>query len=392
MKKNVLCLFAACLMLFSAAAASETAVPDFGTFDPEVLRSLTWTEGTPYYDYVLFSYDDDGDPMDSYSISAVLPDMTQALTLDAGGHTLTVRPYVMASGDIAVPVLGFVVSDTEETISSAVLRAGDLTVTCGFSASPDYTEIDREEGTSYAYALNIGSNLFTLLGILADGDGAVTCTVTLADGTVLTASFPGFPDPGTNPFRWLDLCLKECALLDGDRCLQESLRLYNAQYLLHFTDLPEVTLEGAKWISDLADSVSAYPIKLEYAEETDFEDSFTVGVINYSGTFGSRSSRAAAAAALSYYCLDAEGNVVPFADGSVLRTVEAPCPLAAGEGAVVPIDVPLPEGTAKVMAAISRVTWSEGAVQTVPDRDLVFVEYDARTVFPEKLQEENISL
>ncbi len=394
MKKSlIISLLIATLLLPLSPAGAGGALPDLGTFDPEILRDLTWNEGTGFYDYVLFSYDDEGDPMDSYTVSAVWPDMSHALAMDAGKNTLTVLPYVMASGDIAVPVLSIRVSDADSLITDVQIGCGSLSLSLDFTDAGESVGLseDPEDPYSEAVALNIGSNLFTLIGELADNGSSLSCRVTLKNGTVLTAASERFPDSGENPFYWLDRCLKECRLLDDARRLQESLRLYTAQYILHFSGLPVVTLSGAQWIDDLADSVSAYPVKLEYTHATDA--AFTAAALNYSGSFGSRSRRSVSALSLAFYCLDAQGDPLAFGDGSALHYAGTDCALSPGDGAVLPFDEALPAGTVTVMAAVSSVTWSDGAVLTVPERDLVFVDYEARVTLPENIEtEETVSL
>ena len=394
MKKQLFCLIAAFAMLLAlpVCADSVASLPDLGTYDPLTIQSLTWTEGTSFYDYVMFSYDNTDDPFATYEIVAVWPDMSRALVLKDGSHAITVEPYILASGSVAVPFLYFAVSDTLSPISRIEIRTEQLTLQFGFSAAEDHIAVNQETRTSQANVINIGSNLFTFIGDLADNGAAVSCTVTLEDGTTLEASSEKIPEKENNPFYWLDLCLKESGLLDDNRRLQESLRLYTAQYILHFDPLPEVKLSGAKWIDDLDDSVASYPMKLEYAPDAE-DAAFTVGVLNYCGAFGNRSIRSSSAVRLAYYCLDDDGQVLPFADGSVFRYADSFCYLEPCESAVLPFDVPLPLGTATVMAAISSVTWSEGAVQTIPDRDLVFVKYTPQKVVPETvMQDDGVSL
>ncbi len=394
MKSKIFCLIAAFAMVLAlpVLADNNASLPDLGTYDPDVIQSLTWTEGTSYYDYVLFNYDNTNDPFESYEISAVWPDMSPALVLKDGRGTVTVEPYIQASENIAVPFLYFSVSDTLSKISRAEIRTDRITLSCDFSGAGEHLAVNRETRISQAFVVNIGSNLFTLIGDLADNGAALSCTVTLEDGTTLEASSEMIPEKENNPFYWLDLCLKESGLLDDGRCLQESLRLYTAQYLLHFDTLPEVKLTGAQWHSDLDDSVAAYPVKLEYAYDVEGA-AFTVGILNYSGAFGSSSVRSTSAVRLAYYCLDVDGQVLAFADGSVFRYADSICSLKPCGSDVLPFDVPLPEGTETVMAAVSSVTWSEGAVQTIPDRDLVFVKYKPQKVVPDTvMQDDTFSL
>ena len=394
MKKKLFCLIASFVMLLAlpVSADNNASLPDLGTYDPLTIQSLTWTEGTSFYDYVLFNYTNTEEPFESYDITAVWPDMSPALVLKDGSRTITVEPYIRASESIAVPFLYFAVSDTLVKISHVEIRTGRITLSCDFSGAGEHLAVNQETRYSQANVINIGSNLFTLIGDLADNGAFLSCTVTLEDGTTLEASSEKIPEKENNPFYWLDLCLKESGLLDDNRRLQESLRLYTAQYILHFDSLPVVKLTGAKWLSDLDDSVAAYPIKLEYAYNKEGA-AFTVGVFNYSSAFGSRSVRSSSTIRLAYYCLDGDGQVLAFADGSVFHFVDSPCALAPYESAVLPFDVPLPEGTETVMAAISSVTWSEGAVQAVPDRDLVFVDYTPQNFVPDTLtQDDAVSL
>ncbi|MBR4500755.1 MAG: hypothetical protein IKP22_02540 [Clostridia bacterium] len=388
MKRKFFCLIAAFAMLLAlpVSADNNASLPDLGTYDPEVIKSLTWKTGTHFYDYVLFNYDNTNDPFESYEITAVLPDMSPALVLRDGSRTVTVEPYIQASYGIAVPFLFFSVSDTTVRISRVEIRTGQITLSCDFSGAEEHLAVDQQNRSSAAYVVNIGSNLFTLIGDLADNGAVLSCTVTLEDGTTLEASSENIPEEKNNPFYWLDLCLKRSHLLDNDRRLQESLRLYTAQYILHFDTLPEVKMTGAEWQNDLDDSIAAYPIKLEYAYGVEGA-AFTVGILNYAGAFGSKSIRSSSSVRLTYYCLDGDGQVLAFADGSVFRYVDSFCRLEPCESDVLPFDVPLPEGTETVMAAISSVTWSEGAVQTVPDRDLVFVKYTPQKVVPDTVTE-----
>ena len=388
MKKKLFCLIFSAALLFSCAAPAEGTLPDFGFYDPLIMQSLTWTEGTGIYDYVLFNYENTDTPFEGYTVSAALPAMTPALHLASGRRFIDIVPYIMASEDIAVPALSVSVSDTAAFISTVRIKTESLSLFLDFSGSPESLSRSTEDRTTYARAVNIGSNLFTLIGDLADNGAFVACEVILNDGTSLSAASDRISREEDNPFRWLDRCLKESRLIDESRRMQESLRLYTAQFILHFSELPEITLSGARWIDDLADSVSAYPMKLEYAEE-DKSAAFTVGVLNYSGTFGDRSGRSSLSVGLCYYCLDEDGAVLPFADGSVLRHWDSVCALSSGESRILPVSVPLPKGTASVMAAISSVAWSEGAVRTVPDRDLVFVEYEVSPAYTVESPEES---
>ncbi len=393
MKNKLLVIITSLVMLFTLPGCADSpALRDLGTFDPQILKSLTWNEGTGFYDYVLFSYDNTDLPFESYTISAVLPDMTPALSFPAGESTLAVEPCIMAWEDIALPVLSLSVSDTDVMISRARLSTGEITLLMDFSAGGEFVYVDEETGASQAHAINIGSNLFTLIGALAENGAFLSCSLTLQDGTVLEGNTEKVTEEEKNPFRWLDLCLKEARLLDESGRLQESLRLFAAQFPLHFDLLPEITLTGAEWISDLDGTVAAYPMKLEYAHEME-GDAFTVGILNYSGAFGSRSIRSSSSVRLVYYCLDQEGAVLPFADGSVFRFEDFFCALGPCESTLLSFNVPLPADTDTVRAAIASVTWSEGAVQTVPDRDLVFVDYTPQTLIPETApQDDAVSL
>ncbi|MBR6706795.1 MAG: hypothetical protein IKI84_08975 [Clostridia bacterium] len=394
MKKKILCLIAAFAMLLAlpVSADNNASLPDLGTYDPLVIQSLTWTEGTPFYDYVMFNYNNTDDPFETYEITAVWPDMSSALVLRDGGRTITVEPLILASEGITVPVMYFGVSDTLVKISRVEIRTGQITLSCDFSGADEHLAVNQERRFSQASVINIGSNLFTLIGDLADNGASLSCTVTLENGNTIEASSEKIPEKENNPFYWLDLCLKESGLLDGDRRLQESLRLYTAQYILHFDTLPEVKMTGANWINDLDDSVAAYPLKLEYARDVEGA-ALTLGILNYSGAFGSKSIRSSSAVRLVYYCLDGDGQALAFADGSVFHYVDSFCYLDPCESAVLPFDVHLPQGTESVMAAISSVTWSEGAVQTIPDRDLVFVKYTPQKVVPDTVtQDGTISL
>ena len=393
MKKKMFCLIAAFAMLLALPASADVAsLPDRGVYDPLVLQTLTWTEGTPYYDYVMFSYDDTNDPFSTYEITAAWPDMKSALVLRDGIHTVTVAPCILGSRSVVVPLLYFSVSDTLAEISRVEIRTEQITLSCDFSGAGEHVSVDRTARSSHANVTNIGSNLFTLIGDLADNGAVLSCAVTLDNGTTLEASSEKIPEKESNPFYWMDLCLKESGLLDENRRLQESLRLFAAQYILHFDTLPDVKMTGAKWLNDLDDSVSAYPMKLEYAHE-DEDAAFTVGILNYSGTFGNKSIRSSSSVRLAYYCMDGDGQVLAFADGEVFRYVDSFCYLEPGESAVLSFDVPLPEGTETVMAAVSSVTWSEGAVQTIPDRDLVFVKYRPQKIVPDTVtQDEPVSL
>lgn len=379
MKKQLLCLLTAFVLLLSGSALAAPALPDFGFFDPLVLQSLTWTEGTGFYDYVMFNYSNTDDPFEEYTVSAVLRDTTPALTMKAGGHTVAVTPLVMCFYDDVVPGLSVTVSDTSLGIAGLVLETENLTLSVRFDPRAAYAGVN--EGISYAYVYNMGSNLFTLIGDLADCGGGARCTVTLEDGTALSAACDKAANSEENPFGWLDLCLKECRLIDENRRLQESLRLFAAQSMLRLSSLPEVSLTGAKWIDDLDESITAYPLKLEYAVKGD--TALSVGILNYSGAFGNRTRRASATVTLAYYCLDGDNNPLAFADGSVLRHVDMRCALSSGDEYILPVDVPLPRDTVTVMAAISSVTWSDGTVETIPDRDLVFVDYEATVTQPE---------
>ena len=124
MKKKILCLIAAFAMLLAlpVSADNNASLPDLGTYDPLVIQSLTWTEGTPFYDYVMFNYNNTDDPFETYEITAVWPDMSSALVLRDGGRTITVEPLILASEGITVPVMYFGVSVRKIAMESFILQ------------------------------------------------------------------------------------------------------------------------------------------------------------------------------------------------------------------------------------------------------------------------------
>ena len=370
---------AAAVLLLCALAFADPALPSFDRYDPDVVKSLTWTEGTPFYDYVCYIYDYDERPEYSFRVFACGLDMESALLTKEGNMLFLVDPLFMGSYDTLLPYLDIQCQGCSSTIARAELTVGDLSLT---AEAPKGSELSAfEDGTAELLITAIGSNQITLISALEAPGVRPRLTLTFADGTEAACTFSLPADPEENPFYWLHRLLTESRYLDESGCLNESARLLCAHTALDSGKEVLLSLSGAAWIDDLADSVRAYPLKLEYApDSTAGLASFCFDVLNYAGTFVD-TDVTVSSFDLLWYPLDENGDPLPFADGSMTAAASFKGPVAPGEEKTFSVTAGLPEAARYVAAAISSFTASDGQKMTVPDRDLVFVYYEA--AFPD---------
>ena len=376
MKKTRLLAAAAVPVLLSGALAfADPALPSYGMYDPDIVKSLTWTEGTPYYDYVCYVYDYEEEPEYSFRVYACGLDMESALLAKEGDLLFQVDPLFSGSYDALVPYLDIQCQGAASAITRAELSVGSFFLT---AEAPEASGLSYfEDGTAELLITAIGSNQITLISALEAPGVRPRLTLDFADGTKAACSFTLPDDPEENPFVWLHRLLTESRYLDQEGRLQESARLDCARVAQRAKGEVFLSISGAQWINDLADSVRAYPLKLEYAPDSQAGfASFSFDVLNYAGTFID-TDVTVSSFDLLWYPADENGDPLSFGDGSVTAAAAFSGPVAPGEEKTYSVTAALPEAARYAAAAISSFTLADGQKVTVPDRDLVFVFYEA---------------
>ncbi len=365
---------AATVLLAGTLACADPALPFYDMFDADIIKSLTWTEGTSYYDYVCYSYEYEDLPEYSYDLYACDLDMNPALMKKEGGLYFRLDPCFNGSFDSMVPCLYITCEGAAASIVRAEVTVGSLKLTA--EAAADSPLSVWEEGTAELLIPTLGSNQITLISALEKADARPALSLSFSDGSQASCSFVLPSDAQYNPFVWLHRILRESRYLDdGDR-LQESSRLLCAQNSLKHRDSVRVTLSGAEWIDDLSDSVRAYPLKLEYAPDNLLDlASFSFSALNYAGTF-TDGSTLVDSFDVTWYAVDENGDPLSFEDGTLTKTAAFSGPIAPGQESGFSVTEPLPEGSAYVSAAISAFTCG-GQKTVVPSRDLCFVLFQA---------------
>ncbi len=381
--KKLFSLFAAlCLALtFACGAAEGTGNPPV-RYSEDLIQYYTFTEGTPYYDYICFTYNNPDDVFEDYTVTCAYADLSSPLTFEADEGRITVVPGIMCSYETVIPYIEVdCIGEYDLPVTGLFLDVGSMTLELDWDEDSDFlTEGDNGVG---AYAVNLGSNLYSLLRALSENAGAAKIRVTFLDGSETEGSVKA---PEENPWKWYYEGLKACGLLDADGNVQEDLRLVSVRFAMGYQDDPAYAITGADVIDDLQVSIAAQPLKLEYPEslaETVPEKSFIFGVLNYSNTFVKGSGKEITGFDIEWSAMDRYGMAQTLKSGGTVGTVHYDRTVKPGEQFNATVDADLPDGCAYVRCRLTAIQYGNGDVVTIPERDRVAVEYMPGGMLPE---------
>ena len=370
MKQKTALLLALALVLAVFPAAMAEEYPQ--RYSVDAMKALTWDEASPYYDNVCFVYNNTEDPFEDYSITCLYPDMTNPMTFEAEKGTVVIEVGLMGSYDTVLPYIQV------DCVGDFFTLIKDVRLDCGVTLTMHFDEQSEmaaaAQGESYAMAVSLGSNVFTLMRALAESKTGLHASIVFADGSTAEGQIPA---EATAIWSWYWDALHACGLLDADDRVQEELRLEYARLQMSYQGDPSFTLEGAETISDANDSVTAQPLKLEYAESLANvpQGFFNFGVINYNSTFVQGSDTEITGFDLVWTAVDAYGKAIPLANGETQGTVHYDQKVTPGGMFSATVDAGLPAEAQMVLCQLTAYTCGDGTVVTIPERDLVTVEY-----------------